>query len=235
MKRLRTIALTAALACAGMLVFAGPAAAHVTVHSTDAVQGGYAVLTFRVPTESATASTTKLQVRLPTDAPITSVLVQPHAGWTFATTNTKLDKPITTSHGDRITEVVSEITWTAQSRASAIKPGEFDEFDVSMGPLPDVAQLRFPAIQTYSDGSVVRWIETAAPGSDSEPAHPAPTLSLAADSPSSATTDPAQAGSGSGTDGSNDTGAIVLSIVALVVAAGALGLAVVGRARRGSS
>lgn len=228
MRRLRTLALTGTAALAALLALAGPAFAHVTVHSTDATRGGYALLTFRVPTESDTASTTKLQVQVPTDTPITSVSVQPHPGWTFKTTTTKLAKPITSSHGAKITEVVSEITWTADSAASAIKPGEFDQFNVSAGPLPDVGELRFPAIQTYSDGRVVRWIETPAPGSDAEPAHPAPTLTLAAASgPSTAATSQAN-NSGE----SSDTTAIILSIIAIVLAAGALGMTVVGRARR---
>jgi uncharacterized protein YcnI len=229
MRRLRTIALTGTAALVALLALAVPAAAHVTVHSTDATRGGYALLTFRVPTESDTASTTELQVHLPTDTPITSVSVQPHPGWSFKTTTTKLAKPVTTDHGEKVTDVVSEITWTADSAASAIKPGEFDQFDVSAGPLPDVAQLRFPAIQTYSDGSVVRWIETPAPGSSAEPAHPAPTLLLAAATPTDgASTAPAAQGGG----GSNSNTALILSIVALVLAAGALGLGVVTRARR---
>jgi hypothetical protein len=36
---------------------APPAAAHVTVHSAEAVQGAYAEVAFRVSTESATVST----------------------------------------------------------------------------------------------------------------------------------------------------------------------------------
>jgi uncharacterized protein YcnI len=228
MRRLRTLALTGTAALAALLALAGPAAAHVTVHSTDATRGGYAVLTFRVPTESDTASTTKLQVQLPTNAPITSVSVQPHPGWTFRTTTSTLATPVTTGHGERVTRVISEITWTADSAATAIKPGEFDQFAVSAGPLPHVAQLRFPAIQTYSDGSVVRWIETPAPGSSAEPDHPAPTLTLAAAAPSATA-----AASATDDDGGDDTTALALSIVAVGLAAAALGMGVVGRARRG--
>ncbi len=48
-----------------VLLAAGIASAHVSVVAPGAAQGGYSVLTFRVPTESDTASTTKLTVALP--------------------------------------------------------------------------------------------------------------------------------------------------------------------------
>ena len=216
-----------AVALTAVLGFAWPASAHVTVNSPGATQGGYAVLTFRVPTESATASTTKLQVRFPTDTPIASVLVQPHPGWTFKAVTAKLDKPITTDDGDSITEAVAEIDWTANSAADAIKPGEFGQFLGSAGPLPEVDSLAFAAIQTYSDGSVVDWNQTAAPGS-AEPDHPKPTLTLAK-AGAAATTPQAAASSSSG--GGSDTGALVLAVIALVVAAGSLGFAFVSRAK----
>ncbi len=53
---LRTGVLFAACAVA-VLAFAAPAAAHVTVSSANATQGGYTKLTFRVPNEKDTAST----------------------------------------------------------------------------------------------------------------------------------------------------------------------------------
>jgi uncharacterized protein YcnI len=225
----RTLAvLAAAVAAVATFALAGPASAHVTVKSTDAVQGGYGVLTFRVPTESDTASTTKLLVRFPADAPIASVLVQPHPGWTFTTTTAKLAKPVTTDDGDTLTTAVSQIVWTADSAATAIKPGEFDEFAVSAGPLPKVDVLRFSAIQTYSDGSVVKWDETAAPGSSAEPQHPKPSITLAASSEAPSTSAAPKSDGGSGTD------ALVLAIIALVLGAGALGLSVVNRAKAAS-
>lgn len=162
-----------------MLFGAGAALAHVTVNSPGATQGGYAVLTFRVPTESDTASTTELKVQLPTDQPLASVSVQPTPGWSFTVTKAKLATPITTDDGP-VTEAISVIDWKADSAATAIKPGEFQQFMVSAGPLPKAASMTFKAIQTYSDKSVVSWIEEPAPGSSAEPDHPAPTLQLAA-------------------------------------------------------
>jgi uncharacterized protein YcnI len=159
------------------LAVATPAAAHVTVAASTATQGGYATVTFKVPTESDTASTTKLEVSLPTDAPFASVSLKPVPGWTAVAEKAKLSTPIE-AHGTPITAAVSKITWTATGDA-AIKPGQFQTFDVSMGPLPKADRVVFKAVQTYSDAGVVRWIdEPAADGA--EPDKPAPTLTLTA-------------------------------------------------------
>ena len=218
----RLVAVCGALAVAA-LALAGPAWAHVTVAAPGVTVGASdAVITFRVPTESATASTVGLKVQLPLDAPIAGVLVAPVPGWTATITNTKLATPITTDDG-QITEVVSEVDWTA-SPGAGIKPGFFGQFTIIAGKLPDkVTTLTFKAIQTYSDRSVVSWIETPAPGSSAAPEHPAPTLTLAS---ADASTPAATA-----THSSSSTAATVLAVIALVVAAAALGLAIVTRAR----
>ncbi len=170
--------------------------AHVTVSATGAVQGGYAVLTFRVPTESDTASTTGLTVQLPLDHPLASVSIQPHPGWSYKTTSTALHPPVTTDDGE-VSEAISVIEWKADGAATAIKPGEFDQFLVSVGPLPKVATLTFRAVQSYSDGTVVSWIEVPAAGSSAEPEHPAPSVTLA----------PAAGATGSGTAATTATAA----------------------------
>jgi periplasmic copper chaperone A len=171
----RRLAALAAATVAGVVALAGTASAHVTVNPKEADQGGYARLTFRVPNESDTAGTVKVQVNFPTDNPLASVRYKPHAGWTITVTKTKLPKPVDVGDYD-LTEAVSAITWTAQSGVQ-IKPGEFDEFDVSVGPLPEAKSLAFPAVQTYSDGKVVNWNEPVPAGGE-EPEHPAPTLTL---------------------------------------------------------
>ena len=52
----------AALAGSALILLASalPASAHVTVNPNEAAKGGFAELSFRVPTESATASTVKV-------------------------------------------------------------------------------------------------------------------------------------------------------------------------------
>ena len=217
---MKRLALLVTLALGALFALAGPAFAHVTIGATDAAPGGYTVATFRVPTESDTASTTKLVVSVP---PLGSVAVQPTPGWTAASKTAKLATPIKTDDGEQ-TEAISQITWTAQADA-AIKPGEFQQFNVSIGPLPNKAALSFPAIQYYSDGTVVRWIEQAAPGSKSEPDHPAPTLKIAAAATTQSQTSTVK------TDSGSDTAPTVLAIISLVIAAAALGFAFVSRER----
>lgn len=230
----RRILGTLLLALAAVLAIAGPASAHVTVNPGTATQGGFAKLTFRVPTESDTASTTRLQVQFPADEPLAFVSVKPHAGWSFKVTKTKLATPIKSDDGS-VTEAVSEIVWTADTPAAAIKPGEFDEFDVSAGPLPKAASMTFKAIQTYSDGTVVRWIEDRSGGA--EPEHPAPVLTLtpATTATTTATTAPSRSDGSAQADDSSDgkaTAALVLAILALVLGAGGL---VAGLSRRRSA
>jgi uncharacterized protein YcnI len=186
---LRRAATVSAVAAAFVLGLAGPAAAHVTVNPSTATQGGYTKVAFRVPNESDTASTTKLEVNLPAESPIGSVSVKPVPGWTAVAEKSKLATPVKV-HDSEITEAVTKITWTAAA-GSEIKPGTFQEFDVSLGPLPATDQIVFKALQTYSDGAVVRWIDE--PTTDgTEPESPAPVLKLtaagAAEAPAAAPT-----------------------------------------------
>lgn len=175
LRGLPTVALATGVAVLG---FAGVAQAHVTVNPNQATQGGYTRVAFQVPTESDTASTTKLDVFLPADHPVASVSTMPVPGWTVQVTTSKLATPLTDDDGNQITEAVSQLTWTASPDA-AIRPGQFQEFPVSLGPLPKTDQLVFKVLQTYSDGTVVRWIDPVTPGA-AEPEHPAPVLALTA-------------------------------------------------------
>ncbi|MEO6606340.1 MAG: YcnI family protein [Aeromicrobium sp.] len=174
MKR-NTVRLCAALFTIALVAFAGAASAHVSVSSTDATQGGFGKAVFRVPTESDTASTTKLVVTLREETPFAFVTAQAKPGWKVALQKEKLAAP--TKVGDfELTEAVRTITWTATGRG--IAPSQFDEFALSGGPFPDDESVSFTAQQTYSDGEVVQWDEVQK--GDSETEHPAPTLKLAA-------------------------------------------------------
>ena len=224
----RSLAVIAAASTSVLLLGVGAASAHVRVSSADATPGGYGELTFRVPTESDTLSTVELAVRLPTDTPLASVSVKPVPGWTAVTETTTLPQPITTDDG-AITQAVSQVTWTADA-ASAITPGQYQTFTILAGPLPDTGSLSLPAVQTYSDGSEVAWIEPTIAG-QAEPEHPAPVLELAAagapaDGVAAASaSDPAGAATAppadSGTSGTAVAG-LVVAVVALLAALGAL-------------
>jgi uncharacterized protein YcnI len=164
-----------------LAVTAIPASAHVTIDTFGPVeQGSFAKLGFSVPNERDDAGTVMLRVQMPQDHPIAFVSVQPKPGWEVETTTRTLDTPVE-GEGETITEAVDTITWTATGDTQ-INPGEFDWFWVSAGPLPtDVDSLSFPAIQTYSSGEEVAWIDPIA-ADGTEPEHPAPTVELVAPS-----------------------------------------------------
>jgi uncharacterized protein YcnI len=172
----RRIAIVLGTAAVLILVTALPAAAHVSVSPSEATKGGFATLTFQVPNEEQNATTTKVQVNFPEDAPIAEASVQPVPGWTVDVKSTKLTTPVTNDEGDELTERVESITWTADAD-SAIKPGEFQQFRVSAGLPADADELVFPTIQTYSEGDPVEWIDATPPGGP-EPDHPAPVVTL---------------------------------------------------------
>ncbi|MEN8649905.1 YcnI family protein [Streptomyces sp. 21So2-11] len=168
------ISAVGAVAASTVLLLAGPAFAHVGVQPVGpAEKGGYATVNVKVPNERDDASTTKLEVSFPTDHPLSSVMPQPVPGWTVKVEKSKLDKPLKV-HGKEITEAVSKVTWTG----GKIGPGEFQQFPLSLGQLPeDTDQLVLKAIQTYDNKEVVRWIEEPKEGEE-EPQSPAPVLKL---------------------------------------------------------
>ncbi|MFG1775868.1 YcnI family protein [Micromonospora sp. NPDC049051] len=220
----RTASAAAALALGAVATavfgFAAPASAHVTVNPQEATQGGYGRFAFRVPNESDTASTTKVEVVLPENAPVGSVSTMPVPGWTVAVEKRKVDPPVEV-HGSQLSEVVSKLTWTATGDAG-VKPGQFQEFPVSMGPLPQVDTMVFKTLQTYSDGNVQRWIEEPVPGAE-EPENPAPVLTLKAASPSTAPTGAAAPqADDDDDDAESDSVATGLAVAGLVAGVGGL-------------
>ena len=177
MKKRRLVVL-AALVVGVLALAALPAGAHVSVTPSSAPKGGFQVLSFNVPNEETDANTVKLEVTIPTKNPIAFVSTQPMFGWTAAVEKTTLAKPVKTDDGE-ITEAVSKITWTATG--DGLLPGEFDLFTISAGPLPTKPnKLTFKAVQTYSNGEVVSWIQQTVKGAP-EPERPAPTLTLTAE------------------------------------------------------
>ncbi|MCV7228470.1 YcnI family protein [Mycolicibacterium komossense] len=211
--------------------FAAPALAHVEVSGTDANQGGYGVVTFRVPSESDTASTTELRVTLPDDSPILSAAVQPKPGWTATVTKKNLATPQKDDDGNPVTQYVSVVDWKADTPQAGIPPNQFDEFNLSVGPLPKTASMSFPAEQFYSDGTTVNWNQKAAEG-QAEPEHPAPTLTLASDTSEKNADAPAA----SAMPLSHDSGPAWPGIAGLVIAiiAALLGIANLALLRRKS-
>jgi periplasmic copper chaperone A len=224
---LRVLLAVAIGALSTAVVGVGTAAAHVTVNPKEATQGGYAKLAFRVPNEKDTASTTKLEILIPTDrAPLASVSTRPVPGWTVTVEKTTLATPLKV-HDSEVTEVISKITWTAAD-GSAVAPGTFQEFEVSAGPLPEVDQIVFKALQTYSDGDVVRWIDEGA-----EADKPAPVLKLTKAVAAAATPVNAAAQTAGDDDSDDESGlGLALGIAGLAAGVAALVVALLAYRRR---
>lgn len=199
----RTLKTAAAASMTAGLLAAGAAAAsaHVTVDPSKTAEGGFTKLTFSVPNESETAKTNRLEVKLPTDTPLTSVSVKPIDGWKAQVVTTALPKPVEID-GATVTKAPTSVIWTADT-AHQIGQNEFQTFTISVGRLPAAGTtVTLPAAQGYTDGTTVNWADTEEAGhahaaaSPSEPAteekdHPAPTfVTTAAATTGSATTTP---------------------------------------------
>jgi periplasmic copper chaperone A len=215
----RRAATVGALTIAGLAI-AASASAHVTVSPTSLPQGSTAELSFKVPNEESKANTVSLQLQIPTDHPIAQVLAKPVPGWTITVHTVKLAKPLTTDDGT-FTTAVNEIDWTG----GTIVPGQYQDFQISVDPLPsDTTQLVFKAVQTYSNGDVVRWIDLTT-SSNPDPDHPAPVLTLtpATSGSATATASAAPATSTSSTASTSSSSSNGLGIAGLVL--GAIGAA----------
>ncbi|HYG97179.1 MAG TPA: YcnI family protein [Solirubrobacterales bacterium] len=212
------------LALVGVFALALPAGAdaHVTLQPSEAAAGDYTVLDVRVPNERDDSATRKVDVQFPPGFVFASY--QPVAGWSVEVRMEKLADPIT-SHGEKITEQVAQMTWTADDPKAAIQPGQFLDFQVSVQ-IPGEAgeTLTFKALQTYENGEVVRWI--GAP--DSEEPAPQVTVTEGGGEQHAAADEDEAEGDDSEDDGDG------LAIAALIVAVLALlaGGAALARSRR---
>jgi uncharacterized protein YcnI len=198
---------------------------------------------FALSTRRENASTTKVEVHLPIDKPFAGVVPASKPGWKSVVTSVKLATPIVTDDG-KVSEAVSTIIWTAT--AGGTPPGQYDDFDIAVGLLPTTDSVTFKVLQTYSDGTVVPWIEVSAAGSTQEPEHPAPVLALPASADtghgatptstsSAAPTVAAGAASASITKASDDTSTKTVALVSLGVGILALLLALTALLRRRTS
>ena len=232
-QRLRVLG--AAAAVMAIASVATPAVAHVSVNPAEAEKGSLAKLTFRVPNERDNAATTKVEVTLDPDHPIEKVDVHPTTGWSHSIERNRSSQ---TAGGTTTTATAGTITWSG----GRIGPGESQEFEVSMGPIPfDADRLVFKTVQTYDNGEVVRWIDV--PTGDDEPEHPAPILTLTEgageggdgatethdgeDTPDTGAAVPAD--DEDGNDGSDDG----LGLVAVIIGGAALVLSVIALLRSG--
>jgi uncharacterized protein YcnI len=159
---------------AGVASFAlAPAAvaqAHVSLHPNVIPAGSFVTIDIRVPSEEPHASTMRVAMKLP-DGVLSALGASP-AGWRFSAKTKKLAKPITTDDG-LVTSETTEVDYTG----GRIVPGEFQNFPLTLS-MPASAKagdvLAFATVQSYSNGTVVRWI------GDATAEQPAPTVDITA-------------------------------------------------------
>ena len=170
----RAAVLAAAVALAAM---PATAHAHVTLQPDEVPAGGFERVDVRVPNERDDARTTKVEVQFPPG--FIFISYEPVAGLV----GTREDGPARRAgRGLRRAATRSRSTPSRSPRdGEGIRPGQFQDFGLSLG-MPDKAgtALTFKALQTYSNGEVVRWI--GAPDAD----EPAPQVRLAAAEPEAA-------------------------------------------------
>ena len=135
----------------------GLAQAHVTVQPESVPAGGFTRLDVRVPNERDDAATDKVEVEMPDG--FLFVSYEPVQGWR----RTSRPRSSTSGRGIRRGDHRAGLGRHLDRRRpdAAIQPGQFRDFGLSVGmPEENVAgdTLTFPAIQTYDNGEVVRWI-----------------------------------------------------------------------------
>jgi uncharacterized protein YcnI len=160
-------------ATAGALILPAGAGAHVSLHPNTLPAGSNPTIDVRVPNEDNRATVDNVDMQVPPG--FIDVSPETPAGWRATIRTTKLAKPVQTDDG-AVTEEVSEIIWSAP-KGHGIAPGSFLNFPI-LTAIPDGdagTTLTFKVLQTYSNGSVVRWIEPA-----NSTMHPAPTVNVTA-------------------------------------------------------
>ena len=198
---------------AALLGPAPVAAAHVTINPPEWEAEGFARFAVRVPNERDGADTTKVTMQFPDQ--VLSASFQPVEGWRRTVKMASLDEPLEIE-GERVTEKIDTVTWSG----GRIRPGEFQEFGISFQ-VPDEpgTDLAFPAVQTYSNGEVVRWI---GPEDADEPAPRVTVLEAPPEEGAAAEEEPAATATPAPAAAEDDGGSDTLSIVALVVGAAGL-------------
>jgi uncharacterized protein YcnI len=164
-----------ALGAAGAALFACAASAHITLETREAPVGAPYKAVLRVPHGCEGTATIALRVRVPEG--MISVKPMPKPGWKIETVTAKYPKTYDYFHGAKLSEGVTEVSFTGGSLPDAY----YDEFVVTgflAGDLEPGKVLYFPVVQECEKG-VHRWIEIPAAGKTSgDYPEPAPALKL---------------------------------------------------------
>jgi uncharacterized protein YcnI len=161
---------TAFVSIVGMLAFAPPASARVSVVPGSVQGGGTATFAVRLANEQPDLVTTRLELTFPKDVVVPRVEVAAVGKWRAKVEMRRVDPPVTIA-GDEVDTAVASIVWTG----GEVAPKQFEQFLVTAGPLPEGGgKLVLAAAQGYEDGTVDKWTAPAKPGWPG-----APTISIA--------------------------------------------------------
>jgi periplasmic copper chaperone A len=156
----------------GALALSVAAQGHISLHPNAIPAGAFATLDIRVPGEQEKAHVQKVDVLFPPG--FTSVAYENVPGWSVKVVNRKLARPVQTDDGP-VSQEVAQIVWSWTGPLGRVDNDQFVDFPLSVAIPDDLAgrSLQFKALQTYSDGQEVRWID---PSLQDE--HPAPTINI---------------------------------------------------------
>ncbi len=155
-----TVLLTTTLLLAsglGLLVTARPAHARVSIVPGTVKGGGTETFAIRLANERTDTSSDRLELVLPRDIPL-SVQASPRPGWTVTINRRPIDPPAKVG-GTVVDEVAESIVWDG----GRVRPGQFEQFIVTLGGLPRDGLLSFEVIQRYTNGDVDRWTDASVP------------------------------------------------------------------------
>lgn len=219
---IRKLAVVGAIVTGIVVLIAAPAFAHVEIQR-DGVVGadGVVATTLHVPNEAANAGTVKVELVFPASPELTVAQPEAVSGWTATVQKSA-------------SGAVQQVTWVGGPLTGNAEM----QLPLRIGDIPQGrSTVDFKALQTYNDGTVVRWIEVT-PAGGQEPEHPAPVLTArgqqpAADDAAASTSgaDSHASGTGSPSDGGLSTGAIVAIVIGIILVLALLG-SVAARARR---
>jgi uncharacterized protein YcnI len=137
----RRATLVFVLTVLGLLALAPAAQARVSIVPGAVPGGGTQAFAFRLANERTDTETTRLELVFPEEPAIMSAEVAGVQGWTATIT----------PRGDAVGSIVLS--------GGSVGPRQFEQFLITLGPLPSDGRLVLEAVQAYGDGQS----ETSAP------------------------------------------------------------------------
>ncbi len=152
------------IAYCALFAWSGSVFAHINLAENAAPAGSTYKAALQIGHGCEGSATTAVTVQVPEG--FRGAQPIPKAGWTIALQRAKLAKPYD-NHGKAVTEDVSVVSWTANSKEAALQAAYFDEF-MLRGSLPkEAGPLWFKVLQTCEKGSA-NWNEVPASGTSAK-------------------------------------------------------------------